>query len=65
MKGLGKTNDVAGDGTTTATVWPSAVREGLRNVAAGANPMVMRLGMEKAVEIVLAALENGEANYNA
>ncbi|WP_067929989.1 chaperonin GroEL [Alicyclobacillus kakegawensis] len=45
-----KTNDVAGDGTTTATVLAQAmVREGLKNVAAGANPMVLRKGIEKAV----------------
>lgn len=46
-----KTNDVAGDGTTTATVLAQAlVREGLRNVAAGANPMIIKRGIEKAVE---------------
>ncbi|MCL5290054.1 MAG: chaperonin GroEL [Bacillota bacterium] len=46
-----KTNDVAGDGTTTATVLAQAlVREGLKNVAAGANPMVIKRGIEKAVE---------------
>ncbi len=46
-----KTDDVAGDGTTTATVLAWAmVREGLRNVAAGANPMVLKGGIEKAVE---------------
>ncbi len=45
-----KTNDVAGDGTTTATLLAQAiVREGLKNVTAGANPMVMRKGIEKAV----------------
>jgi len=45
-----KTNDVAGDGTTTATVLAQAmIKEGLKNVAAGANPMVMRKGIEKAV----------------
>ncbi|PTM53226.1 chaperonin GroEL [Desmospora activa] len=45
-----KTNDVAGDGTTTATVLAQAmIREGLKNVAAGANPMVIRRGIEKAV----------------
>ena len=52
-----KTNDVAGDGTTTATVLAQAfVREGLKNVAAGANPMVMRRGMAKAVEAAVAAI---------
>jgi len=45
-----KTNDVAGDGTTTATVLAQAmIKEGLKNVAAGANPMVMRRGIERAV----------------
>ena len=49
-----KTNDVAGDGTTTATVLAQAmVREGLKNVAAGANPMVIRQGMNKAVEVAV------------
>src|SRR6186713_2334650 len=48
-----KTDDVAGDGTTTATVLAQAlVREGLRNVAAGANPMALKRGIEKAVERV-------------
>ncbi|HZP15608.1 MAG TPA: chaperonin GroEL, partial [Nocardioides sp.] len=48
-----KTNDIAGDGTTTATVLAQAmVREGLRNVAAGANPMGLKRGIEAAVEVV-------------
>src|SRR5256885_14890505 len=48
-----KTDDVAGDGTTTATVLAQAiVKEGLRNVAAGANPMALKRGIEKAVESV-------------
>ncbi len=52
-----KTDDVAGDGTTTATVLAQAmVREGLRNVAAGANPMSLKRGIEQAVEAVSAAL---------
>ncbi|GAU64795.1 60 kDa chaperonin [Streptomyces sp. NBRC 110611] len=52
-----KTDDVAGDGTTTATVLAQAlVREGLRNVAAGANPMALKRGIEKAVEAVSASL---------
>jgi chaperonin GroEL len=52
-----KTDDVAGDGTTTATVLAqSLVREGLRNVAAGANPMGLKRGIEKAVEAVSAQL---------
>ena len=52
-----KTDDVAGDGTTTATVlaW-SMVREGLRNVAAGANPMSVKRGIEQAVEIAVASI---------
>src|SRR6187431_398998 len=49
-----KTDDVAGDGTTTATVLAQAmVREGLRNVAAGANPMGIKRGIEKAVEAIV------------
>ncbi|MFF1274110.1 chaperonin GroEL [Streptomyces marokkonensis] len=52
-----KTDDVAGDGTTTATVLAQAlVKEGLRNVAAGANPMALKRGIEKAVEAVSGAL---------
>ncbi|HET7174191.1 MAG TPA: chaperonin GroEL [Nocardioidaceae bacterium] len=52
-----KTDDVAGDGTTTATVLAQAmVREGLRNVAAGANPMALKRGIEKAVEAVIEQL---------
>ena len=52
-----KTDDVAGDGTTTATVLAQAlVREGLRNVAAGANPMALKRGIEKAVDAVSAEL---------
>ena len=52
-----KTNDIAGDGTTTATVLAQAfVREGLKNVAAGANPMVMRRGISKAVKAAVAAI---------
>ncbi|MEW9668182.1 chaperonin GroEL [Ammoniphilus sp. 3BR4] len=49
-----KTNDVAGDGTTTATVLAQAmIQEGLKNVTAGANPMVIRRGMEKAVRVAI------------
>ncbi|MCL1852230.1 MAG: chaperonin GroEL [Peptococcaceae bacterium] len=49
-----KTNDVAGDGTTTATVLAQAIiREGLKNVAAGANPMEIKRGIEKAVDVVV------------
>ncbi|HET9091130.1 MAG TPA: chaperonin GroEL [Acidimicrobiales bacterium] len=54
-----KTNDVAGDGTTTATVLAQAlVREGLRNVAAGANPMALKRGIEAAVAAVVEAIRN-------
>ena len=58
-----KTNDVAGDGTTTATLLAQAiVHEGLKNVSAGANPMVMRKGMEKAVETAVETIKtNSEA----
>ena len=54
-----KTNDVAGDGTTTATVLAQAIiREGLKNVAAGANPMVMKKGIEKAVTVIVDEIQN-------
>src|SRR5580765_831580 len=54
-----KTNDVAGDATTTATVLARAmVHEGMRNVAAGANPMALKRGMDKATEAVNAALDS-------
>jgi chaperonin GroEL len=54
-----KTDDVAGDGTTTATVLAqSIVKEGLRNVAAGANPMSIKRGIEKAVELAVEAIKN-------
>jgi chaperonin GroEL len=53
-----KTNDVAGDGTTTATVLAQAlVREGLRNVAAGANPMALKRGIDKAVEAAVGSIK--------
>ncbi len=53
-----KTNDVAGDGTTTATVLAQAMMlEGLKNVAAGANPMLVKRGMDKAVEKAVAEIE--------
>ena len=53
-----KTNDVAGDGTTTATVLAQAmIREGLKNVTAGANPMVIRKGIEKAVRAAVEELQ--------
>jgi chaperonin GroEL len=54
-----KTNDVAGDGTTTATVLGQAmVREGMKNVAAGANPMALKRGIEAAVQAILAHLRD-------
>ena len=54
-----KTNDVAGDGTTTATLLAQAiVREGMKNVAAGANPMVVRRGIEKAVDAAVEGLKS-------
>ncbi len=53
-----KTNDVAGDGTTTATLLAQAiVREGLKNVAAGANPMILRRGIEEAVKVAVEEIE--------
>ncbi|NLL45183.1 MAG: chaperonin GroEL [Clostridiales bacterium] len=53
-----KTNDVAGDGTTTATLLAQVmVREGMKNVAAGANPMVMRRGIQKAVEAAVESIK--------
>ncbi|MCR5173227.1 MAG: chaperonin GroEL [Oscillospiraceae bacterium] len=53
-----KTNDVAGDGTTTATLLAQAmIHEGIKNVAAGANPMVMRKGIQKAVDAAVEALK--------
>ncbi len=53
-----KTNDIAGDGTTTATLLAQAIiRDGLKNVAAGANPMIMKRGIEKAVVLALKELE--------
>jgi chaperonin GroEL len=54
-----KTNDVAGDGTTTATLLAQAIiREGLKNVAAGANPMILKKGIEKAVAAAVEELKN-------
>ena len=62
-----KTNDVAGDGTTTATLLAQAIiREGLKNVTAGANPMVMRKGIEKAVAAAVDAIKsNSEEIHGA
>jgi chaperonin GroEL len=58
-----KTNDAAGDGTTTATLLAQAlVREGMKNIAAGANPMVLKKGIQKAVDAAVAAvIENSQA----
>ncbi len=61
-----KTDDVAGDGTTTATVLAWAmVREGLRNVAAGANPMSLKKGIEAAVETAVGEIQNGAIEVKA
>jgi len=60
-----KTNDVAGDGTTTATVLAQAItREGLKNLSAGANPMVMRKGIDKAVEAAVASIKANSVPVN-
>ena len=60
-----KTNDVAGDGTTTATLLAQAIsREGLKNLSAGANPMVMRKGIEKAVEAAVEAIKANSVPVN-
>jgi len=60
-----KTNDVAGDGTTTATVLAQAItREGLKNLSAGANPMVMRKGIEKAVAAAVASIKENSVPVN-
>src|SRR5947207_4024712 len=59
------TNDVAGDGTTTATVLAQAiVREGLKNVAAGANPMALKRGIETAVDSVVEDLKGQSKEVN-
>ena len=53
-----KTNDIAGDGTTTATVLAQAIiREGLRNVTAGSNPLLIKRGIDKAVELTVVEME--------
>ena len=60
-----KTNDAAGDGTTTATLLAQAlVREGMKNVTAGANPMVLRKGIQKAVDTAVLALSENCKNVN-
>ncbi len=54
-----KTNDAAGDGTTTATLLAQAlVREGMKNIAAGANPMIVKKGIQKAVDVTVAAIKD-------
>lgn len=58
-----KTNDVAGDGTTTATVLAQAIiREGLKNVTAGANPILLRKGIQKAVTVAVEELKKSIKN---
>ena len=60
-----KTNDIAGDGTTTATLLAQAfVREGLKNVTAGANPMVVRKGIAKAVDAAVAEIKKNSQKVN-
>ena len=60
-----KTNDIAGDGTTTATVLAQAItREGLKNLSAGANPIVMRKGIEKAVAAAVEAIKANSVPVN-
>ncbi|MBQ3602170.1 MAG: chaperonin GroEL [Lachnospiraceae bacterium] len=60
-----KTNDVAGDGTTTATVLAQAmINEGMKNLAAGANPIVLRKGMKKATECAVEAIKGMSAKVN-
>ena len=60
-----KTNDVAGDGTTTATLLAQAIiREGLKNLAAGANPMVMKKGIAKATEAAIEAMKANSQKVN-
>ena len=60
-----KTNDVAGDGTTTATLLAQAlVREGMKNVAAGANPMVIKKGIQKAVDATIEAVKSHSKPVN-
>ena len=60
-----KTNDVAGDGTTTATVLAQAmINEGMKNLAAGANPIVLRKGMKKATDCAVEAIKGMSAKVN-
>ncbi len=60
-----KTNDVAGDGTTTATLLAQAlVREGLKNIAAGANPMIVKGGIQKAVDVAVASIADSSVKVS-
>ncbi len=60
-----KTNDVAGDGTTTATVLAQAIiREGLKNVTAGSNPILLRRGIQKAVDVAVGELKENSKEIN-
>ncbi len=60
-----KTNDIAGDGTTTATVLAQAlINEGMKNVTSGANPMVVRKGMKKAVDVAIDAIQSNSQRVN-
>ena len=60
-----KTNDVAGDGTTTATLLAQAIiHEGMKNLAAGANPMVMKKGIAKATSAAIEAIKNNSQKVN-
>src|SRR5690554_795274 len=61
-----KTQDVAGDGTTTATLLAQAIiREGIKNVTAGANPMIIKKGIQKAVEVVVEEIKNLSKNIDS
>ncbi len=60
-----KTNDVAGDGTTTATVLAQAIiREGIKNVAAGANPIIMKKGITKAIDVAVESIKSNSTKIN-
>jgi chaperonin GroEL len=60
-----KTNDIAGDGTTTATVLTQAlIKEGLKNITSGANPMIVRAGIQKAVDVCVDAIKNNSVKVN-
>ena len=60
-----KTNDIAGDGTTTATLLTQAlIREGMKNVASGANPMILKKGIQKATDVAVKAIEGNSKQIN-